>query len=267
MIPIAPQPLAAPAAQGLQALQDRVNAQPNYAQQVVLAKASWDDKPKALFNGIKQQLAAMCSGNGRCVYCEDSLADEIEHMRPKDLFPGQAYDWANYVLACGPCNGPKNNHFAVLSSDLTLIDITRKRGAPVVPPATGLHALIDPRTEDPLHLLWLDFRTWRYVPNTDDETSADWKRADYTINVLRLNQRDDLVRGRKSAYTNYLSRLDRWSQHHAQWSEAERQSFVDDFRAERYRGVWERMKCYRRELAMLAEVAALIERVPEALTW
>lgn len=73
----------------LQAQQDKVNAQADYAAQVAYAKDSWNDKPRALFDRLRTQLEAPLSGNSRCAYCEDSLADEIEHMRPKQLFPSK----------------------------------------------------------------------------------------------------------------------------------------------------------------------------------
>lgn len=251
----------------LQGLQDNVNNRANYAAQVDYAKSSWSRKPSSLFDGLKLRLAEMCSGNRRCVYCEDSFADEIEHMRPKDLYPEQAYVWNNYVLACGPCNGPKNNQFAVLTDPLALIDVTRKRNAPVVQPVAGRYALIDPRVENPVDYLWLDFRTWRYVPNSDDETSEIWIRADYTINVLGLNKREALVRGRKSAFSGFRSRLITWLERRAQWTPNEQQEFLEDFRAERYRGVWERMKQYRNQVPALHDVSQLIQAAPEALQW
>ncbi|MBD9573687.1 HNH endonuclease [Pseudomonas sp. PDM23] len=251
----------------LQGLQDDVNNLPDYAAQVDYAKSSWSKKPSSLFDGLKLILADMCSGNRRCVYCEDSFADEIEHMRPKDLYPEQAYVWSNYVLACGPCNGPKNNQFAVLTDPLALIDVTRKRNAPVIQPLAGRPALIDPRVESPVDFLWLDFRTWRYVPNSDDETSEIWLRADYTINVLGLNKREALVRGRKSAFSGFSSRLTTWLERREHWSPEEQQDFLDDFRVERYRGVWERMKLYRDQVPALHDVAQLIQAAPEALQW
>lgn len=267
MISIASRDLERHSLERLQGLQDAVDRLPGYEAQVAYAKSSWNRKPTGLFIGLKVHLAEMCSGNVRCVYCEDSLADEIEHMRPKDLYPEQSYVWGNYVLACGPCNGPKNNKFAVLSNPLTLVDVTRKRGAPVVPPIAGRYALIDPRIEDPLDFLWLDFRTLRYVPNTDDESSETWIRAEYTINVLGLNKRDALVRGRKSAFSGYTSRLRAWLERRVYWTPEEKQAFIDDFRAERYRGVWQRMKRYRNGVPGLSDVAELIEAAPEVLDW
>ena len=267
MIAIGARDLDEDSSNRLKGIQNVVDQLPDYAAKVEYAKTSWKNKPSNLFDGVKTLLAAMCNGNRRCVYCEDSLADEIEHMRPKDLFPEQAYAWNNYVLACGPCNGPKNNQFAILSGQLDLIDITRKRGAPVVEPPAGAYALVDPRIEDPVDFLWLDFRTWRYVPNTDDANSDIGVRAEYTIDVLRLNKRDDLVRGRKSAFSGYESRLRTWLEQREQWNDQQKASFIEDFRAERFRGVWERMKRYRHDVEFLAGVAQLIGTAPEVMDW
>jgi uncharacterized protein (TIGR02646 family) len=267
MIAVPDAALDAPLAARLQALQDRIDALDDYAAQVEFAKSSWENKSVALFDPLKERLAGMCSGNRRCAYCEDSYADEIEHMRPKDLYPQQAYVWHNYVLACGPCNGPKNSKFSVLAADGALVDVSRRRGAPVVEPAAGAHALVDPRIEDPVRFLWLDFRTGHYVPADDREDTVDFRRARYTIDVLRLNARDDLVRGRRAAFSGFQSRLGAWVAEREDWSQARRDRFVADFRAERFRGVWERMKRHCEHTPMLSEVAELLEKAPEAATW
>jgi uncharacterized protein (TIGR02646 family) len=48
---------------------------------------------------------------GKCAYCESLInanrSQQVEHFKPKSLFPSLAYDWANYFLACNGCNGAK----------------------------------------------------------------------------------------------------------------------------------------------------------------
>ena len=48
---------------------------------------------------------------GKCAYCESlinaSRSQQVEHFKPKSLFPSLAYDWDNYFLACNGCNGAK----------------------------------------------------------------------------------------------------------------------------------------------------------------
>ena len=69
------------------------------------------------FRKVRESLTRMCSGAQRCVYCEDSVGDEVEHIEPKDLYPCLVFLWTNYVYACGRCNGGKSNKFAVVSGD------------------------------------------------------------------------------------------------------------------------------------------------------
>ncbi len=45
---------------------------------------------------------------------EDTGWNTVEHFRPKDLYPEEAYCWANYRLVCGRLNGRKGIHEDVL---------------------------------------------------------------------------------------------------------------------------------------------------------
>lgn len=190
-----------------------LDSEPTYERQVAVAKATWPNrnrKDNGTFKEVRKVLARMCSGARRCCYCEDSCADEVEHIRPKDLYPAHTYDWDNYLYACGPCNGPKNNNFAVYDPTATppvLIDVTRKRNAPVVPPTVGPAALLDPRHEDPADYLRLDLAgTFHFLP-IHAKNTVEWLRADYTIKVLHLNDRDALVVARREAFNAYRARL------------------------------------------------------------
>src|SRR5207245_9727793 len=49
---------------------------------------------------------------GICAYsCHwipfDTGADTVEHFRPKDTYPVDAYEWSNYRLVCATLNGRK----------------------------------------------------------------------------------------------------------------------------------------------------------------
>lgn len=257
--------LPAPQSVGLSLLQVGINSLKDYPARVKGAKAGWECKPAAIFDVVRDRLILMCSGNRRCVYCEDSFADEIEHMRPKDLYPSQAYLWENYLFSCGPCNGPKSNRFAVVDPLGNLIDVTRSRRAPVVPPVRGTYALINPRIENPLDFIWLDFMTYRYT-SLAGISPVSKIRADYTIKTLRLNERDALVKGRKGACSGFLGRLERWVQRRDVWSQAEKDEHLLEFRTERYRGVWEQMKRQINGPRML-EFAKLMAIAPEANAW
>ena len=105
-----------------------------------------------VFDEIKIKLEEMCSGARRCVYCEDSVGDEVEHIHPKDLFPNLCFHWDNYVYACGNCNGPKSNKFAIFRIDNGAFQILNPpKGAKASEPPDGNDAMINPRIEDPLN--------------------------------------------------------------------------------------------------------------------
>jgi hypothetical protein len=56
---------------------------------------------------------------GICAYSchwipHDTGADTVEHFRPKDRYPKQAYEWSNYRLVCATLNGRKGRFGDVL---------------------------------------------------------------------------------------------------------------------------------------------------------
>ena len=121
--------------------QAEVNAVTSYKHRVAEGKRLFSLRNTAsnsAFKVVRATLETMCSGARRCCYCEDSCADEVEHIRPKDLYPELVFAWENYLYACGPCNGPKQNKFHVFHRRTGQIhDITRKRDAPVRKPIAG----------------------------------------------------------------------------------------------------------------------------------
>lgn len=77
----------------------------------VLPKGRKGNDFKALWGRAKRALAAM--SYQKCSYCETPINAErsaaVEHFKPKSLFPSLAYDWDNYFLGCGGCNGAKSD--------------------------------------------------------------------------------------------------------------------------------------------------------------
>ena len=68
-------------------------------------------------------------------------------------------------------------------------------------------ALIDPRRENPLDFLILDLRnTFEFTPIADTG-AIEFERTEYTIEVLRLNERDYLINARENALSGYRARL------------------------------------------------------------
>ena len=49
--------------------------------------------------------------DGLCAYCEQYTSGEVDHFRPKSLFPKEVYDWSNWVFSCRPCNQAKGENW------------------------------------------------------------------------------------------------------------------------------------------------------------
>ena len=240
----------------------------SFDDQVATAKSRFSSRNKKgnkTFDRVKVALTEMCPGARRCVYCEDNEADEVEHMRPKDLYPEEAFAWSNYVYACGRCNGHKSNHFAVFDVNGTEIDLTPPRPAlsPRVPPVPGVHLFIDPRAEDPFGLLVVDPETGIAVPEPT-RTTTEKRRAKYTLEIVNLN-RDTLLKARREAYGNYRARLIEYAEHKEHGTDqATLEALRSDLLDMAHPTVWAEMK---RQRTMISNLMPLFERVPEALDW
>jgi 5-methylcytosine-specific restriction endonuclease McrA len=247
--------------------QKEINALPSYPEKVEQAKAKYKSRTdKVTFTNIRATLETMCSGNRRCCYCEDSCADEVEHILPKSLYPKRVFIWKNYLYSCGPCNSKKNNHYAVIVGN-EIQDITRKKNDPIVPLPAGKGVFINPRIENPLDFLELDLGddldgTFFFQPRYHlSEDSIDYKRAKYTIDTLALNDRDYLCRGRRHGALNYRARLIEYQQ---EKSKAKRQQLINAFKKMSYPTVWQEMK---NQYKNIPSIYSLIEEFPEILDW
>lgn len=262
-------PLARDAVNGLAEYQAGVDAEASYQDRVAAGKRLFSARNKrgnAIFDAVKRALDQMCSGARRCAYCEDSMADEVEHVRPKDLYPDRVFSWTNYIYACGPCNGPKGSAFAVFPAGNEVpVEVARKRGAAVVPPIAGDDVLIDPRREDATNLLVLDLRdTYWFAPRAKAGT-REHQRAIYTIKVLHLNDRDALPRSRRAAYVDYVNYLRRYrADRDSGVSAAALSTLRDGITTRQHPTVWKEMQ---RQHAQIPELTPLFGGVPEALTW
>ena len=253
-------------ASGLRRYQAKVDAARTYPERVEAGKelfARYNRRKNGVFRVLRKQLATMCSGARRCGYCEDSVGDEVEHVKPKDLYPGDVFVWENYLLACGPCNAGKNSHFAVIRGG-RLIDITRGRNDPIRKPRSGSPAPLNPRAEDPLAFLDLEIEdTFLFLPR-DGLSRVDEMRADYSIEVLKLN-RDVLLAARREAYGSYRARLFEYrSVRDNGASEAELGNLRDAIMTMAHPTVWREMQ---RQQSVIDALRQLFLDVPEALTW
>ncbi len=250
--------------------QQQVDGEPGYQERVVRAEREWpqrNTRSNSTFHEIKALLTQMCCGGRRCMYCEDSLAHEIEHIWPKSLYPEHVFSWLNFLYACGACNRVKKNDFAVFvqaQGASRPMRVGRPRGAPVTPPPSGAPVFIDPRHEDPMAFLRLDLHnTFRLVP-APDLSPLDRERAEYTRRVLPLNS-DPLVKQRRDAYGHYRARLSEYIQRRNQGaSPARLRPMRQALLRLAHPTVWREMQ---RQHMLLPELGTLFSTAPEALDW
>lgn len=278
MLRIANIDLAANARTTLEALQAQINAKTSFSDKVTAAKNAWKTKTSTkakadAFQTVRKTLALMCVGPVRCAYCEDSLADEIEHVRPKNLFPEHAFLWSNYVFACGPCNGPKGNRYGILNHG-KVDEFIRASTDPVAPPPAGVPALIDPRSEDPLDFLELDLggtlpdgtelcATFQFLPNAGANPEAR-ARAAFSIDVLGLNR--EVIRvARENAFSGFRARLYEYVKRKDEGKAKEFLNQIrDDILSTPHLTVFAEM---RRQSQYLPDIRNLFDRAPEAQAW
>ncbi len=254
------------AAERLRDYQQEIDAVGDYVDRVVEAKRLFRSRRNSsTLQEVRRTLQTMCGSIRRCMYCEDSRADEIEHFRPRDLYPEAVFLWSNLLFACGPCNGNKRNRFFVFAAtDDELIDVTRVAGAEVLPPVVGEPVLIDPRHEEPLELLELELRhTLRFAPRLRKDTRAR-KRAERTIEVLRLNS-DLLVKARRGTFASLMALLRHYLEKKRQGGTAKALRRIRSvITLQPHPTVWAEMK---RQHLRFDELARMFEQAPEALAW
>lgn len=263
----------------LKEFQDEIDALGAFEEKSAKAKDLFSRKnikSNSVFKEIKQCLSEMCNSTRRCVYCEDSFADEVEHIYPKDLYPDKCFSWDNYVYACGPCNGPKNNKFAVFkdtTNEFVAVNPPNTK-TPATQPPKGKAAFINPREENPLDFCILDLAgTFDFVI-FDHLTVENKIKAEYTFNtVLKLNdpEREPVRQARENAYENFRARLFEYVKFKQTGASSVRlQKMIKGIKNETHPTVWKEMQRYHTKgiLRMIDEdLDDLFLAEPDALTW
>jgi hypothetical protein len=227
-----------------------------------------------------------------CVYCENNEATDIEHIFPKKIFPGKAFTWDNYVLACKICNTTyKSDKFKVFNPHNSAheFDVQPPRRTYLQPP-TDDALFINQRIEDPMDLLELDLVSRQFVftekfpPGTREHL-----KAKYTKELLGLNTRAGLVTAREKAVKYFRDRLGKYVEAQSAATFAELAEAIDDdfggvnatlvFNDEKERikaaikkdvleyphpTVWKELM---RQRANLSRINSFVNQVPEVLTW
>ncbi len=128
-----------------------------------------------------------------CAYCQRPTDDDVDHFRPKSLYPWLAYSFSNYFLSCETCNRRcKKNKFPLAAS------AARATSASRVDREARL--LLDP-TRDPVEE-WMRTELaegrYRIESLVDRKTQATAAvQVDETIRLFKLNRRADLRQERK----------------------------------------------------------------------
>ena len=202
-------------------------------------------------------------GAQRCCWCEDSAGTDIEHIRPKSLYPEQTFRWENYLLACAGCNRTKGSRFAVLAGG-GVVDVSRGPRDPIIRPARGVAVLVDPRVEDPLEYLDLEIEDTFLFLAREGLSPTDEQRANYTIRLLDLN-REHLRVARREAYGAYRARLVEYREERETGApEIVLRSLARAVVESAHPTVWREMQ---RQRVQIDDVAMLFDDVPEALDW
>lgn len=254
--------------------QKEINDLPTFEKRSEQAKISFSSqnrKGNKTFDAIKEKLREISPGIERCAYCEDSQCDEVEHIYPKDLYPQYCFEWSNYVYACGTCNGPKNNKFAVFRADNgEYQEVNPPKGKKAKEPPEGNAVFINPRVENPLVFCRLDLETFKFMI-VAPINSNNYKRADYTFNeVLRLNdQREGLRKRRKKAFEDYKMRLEVYTnKKHQGCEQAKLDRMIANIKRSDHPTVWKEMqRQYCENLLKDNELVVLFQQSPEALSW
>lgn len=252
-------------AQALAGYQAQVDAAGDYPHQVDAAQAlfkSRNTERNAAFRVVRRQLRRMCASPYRCGWCEDSEAGEIDHIRPKALFPEYTFVWENYLGACGVCNNRKANRYAILGPN-GIVDIARQRDEPVVKPPSGPSVLIDPRVEDPLTLLELEAQSTFYLQPRYGVTQRGRDRAAYTAALLRLN-REALVSARRRVFADNRELLADYRDLRESGRDTARLARLKVVLLQRpHPTVWREMQRQHE----LSSLVSLFRDIPEALSW
>lgn len=139
-------------------------------------------KAEAAKEAVRSLLQDMAPGRQRCMYCMDNLATDIDHFKPKALFPLLTFEWENHLLACSHCNSNEKRDAYPVDDDQRCL-------------------LVNPAVEDPADHLRLDLSVGEY----EGRTTKGWT----SIEVFGLN-RQDLCEGRLDAYDLCCDHLPLW---------------------------------------------------------
>lgn len=152
---------------------------------------------------VKKQL--LVDQHNKCAYCESWIEGkfaDVEHYRPKKSYRPNfksnrvhngyywlAYDWNNLLVTCCICNRTcKNDVFALeKESQRDILNHSIAKEKPL---------MINPAFDDPK--CFIEYHRYFAVPKIID--GRECERGRYTIKLLQLNNRRELVVARKERW-------------------------------------------------------------------
>ena len=170
-------PLDTAALRYLEKKQAEVAARPQEVEKIW--KAARNTKT---FGRICEALTAMFGATGRCFFCNDSLACDVDHFAPKQIYLSRAFKWTNFFFICTPCNRKKWQFFPL--------------------DATGRPLLINPTKTEPWNHLFYESTTG-LLGTAFSPTGIPDVRGVETINLLETLNYEAIAQGRR----NYTRRL------------------------------------------------------------
>ena len=78
-----------------------------------------EEKSKLISHYRHEDIKAILfeSSSQKCAFCESKPSEsghiEVEHFKPKSLYPDFTFDWLNFLPCCRKCNGNKLDHDTV----------------------------------------------------------------------------------------------------------------------------------------------------------
>jgi len=219
-------------------------------------------KDNSVFVEVRKSLKKIAPLEGCCVYCESNTGAQIEHFRPKSCFPECAFDWENFLPACGECNLMKRDKFRVY------VNITKSWHdiSAVGTPSDlrfGMPALLNPRNEDTMDLLGIELKDTFLYYSRYPQGTVEYERAYYTVVLLGLNTNETLREMRKNSFAAYISHLKCYL------NAAGRHDQQDQIRKTILNipiaSVWWEMK--RQSQSKHHELNSIFQQVPEAKLW
>ena len=185
----------------LNTLQTELDNRQNAVNEGQAGDSPWKDfreKHKESYKDLKDILQAMF--HRKCAYCEGIDASHIEHYWPQSPSPQNAgkgtpakmFVWDNLLLACGTCNG-----FECKASRMEWYDGDKPK-------------LINPCQDDPICYLDINLMEgpqvgWGFILPRAGLSQDDSDRAEYTIRLLKLNQREACARSALEPLWNSLA--------------------------------------------------------------